>query len=172
MGARKIAKTSAVLLCGLALIAGPAICGCGRSGGGVSDDTSAQPKAGAVMITPKRFSERAQAICRHGNEERGQRATTLLERRAEETGESLGLVGEFEQVQGVLVPSLAKEIRRLEMIGLPEKRAYEAEALWQTLRIVLHEVEVEGLYAWRSATLLRPFRKRARPFGLDSCIVN
>lgn len=95
-----------------------------------------------------------------------------MERRAEETGESLGLVGEFEMVQKVIAPSLSREIDRLEKIGLPRGHAYEAEALWQTLRIVLSEVEAEGLYAWRSAMLLRPFRNRAKMFGLDSCVVN
>jgi len=96
----------------------------------------------------------------------------LLKRRADETGEGLGLVGEFEVVQKVLVPSLKREIDELEAVGLPEKQAYEAEAVWQTFRIVLHEVEAEGLYAWRSAKLLRPFRNRAKPFGLDFCLVN
>jgi hypothetical protein len=114
----------------------------------------------------------AKAICIRANDERGKAGSVFLERRAEETQESLGLVGEFEMVQTVIAPSLSREIDRLEKIGLPRGHAYEAEALWQTLRIVLNAVEVEGLYAWRSAKLLRPFRNRAKAFELDSCVIN
>jgi len=124
------------------------------------------------MVAPQRFIKAAKGICRRANNERAVDGSAFLKRRAEETEESLGLVGEFEMVQRVVSPSLAKEVTRLENIGLPREQAYEAEALWQTLRIVLHEVEVEGIYAWRSAKLLQPFRNRARPFGLDSCVVN
>jgi hypothetical protein len=70
------------------------------------------------------------------------------------------------------VPSLRKEIEQLEAIGLPKGEVYEAEALWQTLRIVVHEVEAEGLYAWRSAKLLPAFRNRAKQFGLEKCVLN
>lgn len=146
-------------------------CGCGEAGSRAAS-TSAQVKAPPRMVAPARFIEQAKAICQRGNEERGKQGSALLERRAEESGESLGLVGELEQVRKVVAPSLAKEIDRLERIGLPKEQAYEAEALWQTLRIVLQEVEVEGIYAWRSAKLLRPFHNRARPFGLENCVSN
>lgn len=114
----------------------------------------------------------AKAICLRANVERGKAEGVFLDRRTEETGESPGLAGSFEMVQTAVAPSLSREIDRLEKIGLPRGHVYEGEALWQTLRIVLNEVEVEGLYAWRSAKLLRPFRNRARAFGLDTCVVN
>ncbi|HET9678154.1 MAG TPA: hypothetical protein VFP21_11700, partial [Solirubrobacterales bacterium] len=65
-----------------------------------------------------------------------------------------------------------RELKELEAIGLPEGKAYEGEAVVQTLSTVVHEVEVEGIYAWRSAKLLPPFRNRSHKFGLDGCIVN
>lgn len=124
------------------------------------------------IVSLQRFRKDARAICKAANEERSDQAIALLERRAEETGEPLGTVGEFEVVRNVVVPSLRREIEELEQIGLPSGKPYEAEALWQTLRIVLYEVEAEGIYAWRSAKLLPTFRNRARPFGLELCIVN
>jgi hypothetical protein len=133
---------------------------------------SSQLHGAPKMVPREQFLKAAKSICRRANDERGEKGSALLERRAEETGESLGAVGELELVQKVITPSLRKEIDQLEGIGLPREHAYEAEALWQTLRIVQHEVEVEGIYAWRSAELLRPFRNRAKVFGLDSCVVN
>jgi hypothetical protein len=96
----------------------------------------------------------------------------FYERRARETGEPLGVVGAVEAVPKLVVPSLRDELQELEAIGLPKEEAYEAEAVWQTLRTVMHEIEDEGIYAWRSAKLLPPFRNRARQFGLQGCVVN
>ena len=112
------------------------------------------------------------AICLKASKERGEAEGAFLDKRTEETGESPGLAGTFEMVQKAVAPSLSREIDHLEQIGLPRGHVYEGEALWQTLRIVLDEVEAEGLYAWRSAKLLRPFRNRAKMFGLEHCVVN
>lgn len=139
-----------------------------REAGSTPGHTGNNPE----MVAPQQFARVAKAICQRANDEREEKGTAFLERRADETGESLGLVGEVEMIQKVVAPSLDQEIDQLERIGLPKGHAYEAEVLWQTLRIVLHEVEVEGIYAWRSAKLLRPFRNRARPFDLDFCIAN
>jgi hypothetical protein len=75
-------------------------------------------------------------------------------------------------VPRLIVPYLRRTSRELVDIGLPEDHAYEAEALWQTLKNILRKVEDEGMYAWRSATLLPPFRNHAKPFGLQNCVLN
>ncbi len=124
------------------------------------------------MVSREQFVNQAKRICDRANEERGKEMEAFLQRRARETGEQVGLVGEVEAIQAVMVPSLRREIPRLESIGLPRGEAYEAEAIWQTLWIVLHEVEVEGIYAWRSAKILRPFKNRAHGFGLSLCVLN
>lgn len=162
------APLALAILLALALLA---INGCGQAEWQAADASSQSPST-PKMISREHFVKAARSVCRRGNDERGEKGSALLERRAEETGESVGLVGELELVQKVIAPSLGKEIDQLEELGLPREEAYEAEALWQTLRIVLHEVEVEGIYAWRSAKLLRPFRNRAKPFGLQFCVVN
>jgi hypothetical protein len=160
-----------LLLSVFVALASMIICGCGQTARD-SVSTSSRSALSSQVVAPRQFIKAAQTICRRGNNERGQRGNALLERRAKETGEGLGLVGEFEVVQKVVAPSLDKEVGQLERIGLPREMAYEAEALFETLRVVLHEVEAEGLYAWQSAKLLRPFRNRAKVFGLESCVLN
>jgi hypothetical protein len=154
----------------LALIAfANTICfwGCG---GGEDGTSSASPSPS--IVSPDHFTARAKSICAAANEERNDDSLAFLERREKETGEPLGLVGEFEVVRRVVAPSLRDEVERLQAIGLPKEEAYEAEALWQTLRIVVQQVETEGLYAWRSAKLLPAFRNRAKQFGLEDCVLN
>jgi hypothetical protein len=148
------------------------IYGCGQAREDSAPSSSPRSAQGPEVIEPARFVKAAKAICTKANKERGRAGGVLLARRTKETGENPGLVGEFEMVQKVIAPSLSREIDRLEKIGLPRGHAYEAEALWQTLRTVLNEVEVEGLYAWHSAKLLRPFRNRAKMFKLEFCVVN
>ena len=145
--------------------------GCGGESGHDSSALAASADS-ARLIPPQDFLRDAEAICNAGNSERSEDGLAFFERRKDETGEPLGLVGNFEVVHKVIVPSLRREIGQLESIGLPRGEAYEAESLWQTLHIVLHEVEVEGLYAWRSAKLLTAFHHRAKQFGLQSCVVN
>lgn len=140
--------------------------GCG--GGGDDTTTSHYP----AVVPRARFIKQAQAICAASTAKLGTQMNAFYEKRARETAESLGLVGAVEAVPEVIVPSLRHELAELEAIGLPKGEAYEAEAVWQTLRTVLHEVEDEGIYAWRSAKLLPPFRNRAKPFGLQHCILN
>jgi len=145
----------------------------GLSACGGGDSSTEAEAAGAPPIVPRKiFEKKSKAICDRANEERGEGIEALYERRARETGEGLGAVGTFEGIQKVAAPSLRREIPELEAVGLPKGAAYEAEEVWQTLRTVLHEVEVEGWYAWRSAKLLPPFRNRAHKFGLDGCIIN
>jgi hypothetical protein len=124
------------------------------------------------LIPRAQFVKRTKAICARAGQERGKASEAFYERRAEETGEGVGAVGAVELVPRVVIPSLRRELDELEAVGLPRGEAYEAEAAWQTLRTVLHEVEAEGIYAWRSAKLLPPFRNRARPFGLQFCVNN
>jgi hypothetical protein len=149
-----------------ASIAVIAFAGCGGGGSGAGDIT------GPKTVGRGQFVTQAKQICDRANEERQKGMEAFLERRARETGEQIGLAGEVEAIPAVMVPTLRKEIRQLEAIGLPRGEAYEAEAIWQTLRIVLHEVEVEGIYAWRSAKILRPFKNRAHGFGLSLCVLN
>jgi hypothetical protein len=124
------------------------------------------------IVSRGEFMRRTSAICARASSDRARELSAFLTRRSQQASESLGPVGEFEMVRKVVTPSLRREIGQLEKIGLPNENGYEAEALWQTLRIVLHEVEIEGLYAWRSAKLLIAFRNRAKMFGLESCLVN
>lgn len=124
------------------------------------------------VVSRQAFVDTAKRICKRANDQRNRESITFLERRAQATGEPLGTVGGVELVQEVVVPSLRREVGLLEEIGFPKGKAYDIEALWQTLRIALHEVETEGIYAWRSAKLLPAFRNQARPFGLELCISN
>ncbi|MGN6585925.1 MAG: hypothetical protein ACTHKT_00410 [Solirubrobacterales bacterium] len=141
--------------------------GCGGGDSATSAETPSPP-----LIPRGQYEKKAKAICDHGNEVRGKGVEALYERRARETGEGPGLVGTFEGVNEVVVPTLKQELKELEAIGLPKGAAYEGEAVLQTLSTVIHEVEVEGEYAWRSAKLLPPFRNRSHKFGLDGCIIN
>jgi|GEM_PF-3149303 len=143
-----------------------ALAGCG--GGETTASSSRYPQ----VVERSQFIREAKAICRDSSKDRSRRIGAFYELRARETGEPEGLVGAVDAVPVVIVPSLKRELRELEAIGLPKGEAYEAEAVLQTLRTVLHEVEAEGIYAWRSAKLLPPFRNRARPFGLQHCVVN
>jgi hypothetical protein len=145
-----------------------AVAGCG----GDSATTATTDSSSPAMIPRAQFVKRAKAICEAEKKNLSEEMNAFYERRARETGEQIGLVGAVEAVPEVVVPSLRGELDELEAIGLPKGEAYEAEAVWQTLRTVLHEVEAEGIYAWRSAKLLPPFRNRAKPFGLQYCIVN
>lgn len=139
---------------------------CGRD-----DDIGASGSGQYPKLVPRAvFVKTAKAICEGGNEDRGDGVNAFYERREKETGE-FG-VGAVEAIQVVIVPSLRRELDELEAIGLPKGETYAAETIWQTLRTVLHEVEAEGIYAWRSAKLLPPFRNRAKPFGLDGCVIN
>jgi hypothetical protein len=154
-------RTLAVCAIGLALALG----GCGQ------DDATTASRY-PQMIPRSQFVKRAKAICRASTERLNREMTAFYAMRSRETEESEGLVGAVEAVPEVIVPSLSRELGELKAIGLPEGEAYEAEAALQTLATVLHEVEAEGIYAWRSAKLLPPFRNRARPFGLQQCVVN
>jgi hypothetical protein len=158
-------------ICGLASVA-LAIAILSGCGDGKGDGTSSASPGRPSIVAPDQFVAKAKSICASANEERSDDGLAFLERRERETGEPLGLIGEFEVVRQVVAPSLWREIERLEAIGLPKGKVSEAEAIWQTLRIVAHEVEVEGLYAWRSAKLLPAFRNRAKQFGLDNCVIN
>jgi hypothetical protein len=146
----------------LALTLGLSACG-----GGDSETTAYPP-----LIPRGQFEKKAKAICDRYTEERGELAEDFYERRQRETGATQEVVGAVEMINVVMVPTLRRELNELEAIGLPEGKAYDAEAIWQTLRTVLHEVEAEGIYAWRSAKLLPPFRNRSHKFGLDGCIIN
>jgi hypothetical protein len=157
-------RTHLALYIALATTVSIYIYGCGQA----KEDSAHGPD----VVPPAQFMRAAKAICQRANDERGEKGSAFLKQRAKETGQGLGLVGEVEMVQKVVAPSLSREVDRLEGIGLPRGRAYDAEALWQTLRIVSQEVEIEGIYAWRSAKLLWPFRNRAKSFGLDSCVIN
>jgi hypothetical protein len=143
------------------------LAGCGGDSGTTSSST-----ASPDSLTRKEFVEKARAICLAATEKIGRESEAFLKRRARETGEEFGLVGQVDMVRQIVAPSLEAELEALEALDAPPGEAYEVEAMWQTLRIVLHEVEVEGMYAWRSAKLLVPWRNRARPFGLDGCILN
>jgi len=149
--------------------AAAAVAGCG---GGDSTSSSSSSSRYPALIPRAQFVKQAKAICEAEKKKVGDEMNAFYERRAQETGESIGLVGAVEAIPEVIVPSLQGELEELESIRLPKGEAYEAEAVWQTLRTVLHEVEAEGIYAWRSAKLLPPFRNRAKPFGLQYCIVN
>lgn len=156
----------AALLVAVAVVA---MAGCGEGDSTTSSSTSAKYPE---VIPRAQFVRQAKQTCEAYKKELGDEMNAFYERRAQETGESLGLVGAVEAIPEVIVPSLRRELDELEAIGLPKGEAYEAEAVWQTLRTVLHEVEAEGIYAWRSAKLMPPFRNRAKPFGLQYCVVN
>jgi hypothetical protein len=149
-----------------------ALASCGGGDGGTAASTPASGSGAPPIVPRAQFVKQAKAICDRFNEQRNDEISAFYERRADETGEGLGAVGAVEAIPEVVVPTLRQELAKLEAIGLPEGEAYEAEAGWQTLRTVLHEVEAEGIYAWRSAKLLPPFRNRVRQFGLDSCVIN
>lgn len=144
------------------------LAGCGDGGSG--GQTTQQQ--GGQILPEQQFVRRAKAICAGAQKKMGEESKAFLERRADETGEAFGVVGQVDVVPEVVVPTLRRELRELEALGLPEGKVYEAEGLWQTMRIVLHEVEVEGRYAWRTAKLLVPFYNRAKPFGLRGCILS
>ena len=143
--------------------------GCGGNDG---TSSSPSPSRYPAIVPPARFIRQAKEICEAAKQEMGDEVSAFYERRAKETGESNGRVGAVEAIPEVVVPTLRKQLEQLEAIGLPKGEAYEAEAVWQTFKTVLHEVEAEGIYAWRSAKLLPPFRNRAKQFELDDCIVN
>jgi hypothetical protein len=151
----------AATLLGLLLLA----VGCGGSG---DSDTTAYPP----LIPRAQFEKKAKEICERAEEERAKGVEAFYDRRQRETGATQEVVGSMEVINVVVVPTLKRELRELETIGLPKGSAYEGEAVTQTLSTVVHEVEVEGIYAWRSAKLLPPFRNRSHKFGLDGCIVN
>lgn len=157
------ARTSSLLaLAAVALSVG----GCGGS-----DTTTSSPRFPQV-VPQSQFVRQAKVICRDATKKLSRGISAFYERRARETGEPGGAVGSVEAIPEVVVPLLRHELGELEAIGLPKNHVYEAEALWQTLKTVLHETEVEGIYAWRSAKLLPPFRNRAKPFGLQHCVIN
>ena len=153
----------------LALVA--LVTGVGCGGGG--DTTASRASSRYPAIVPRaEFVKEAKAICEAAKETMGEEGSAFYEMRAKETGEPLGSVGAVEAIPEVVVPTLRKQLEQLEEIGLPKGEAYAAEAVWQTFRTVLREVEAEGIYAWRSAKLLPPFRNRAKQFELDGCIAN
>ncbi len=139
--------------------------------GGGDSDTSAETRY-PPLIPRGQYEKKAKAICERVGEERAEGVEDFYEMRAKETGATQEVVGSMELINVVVVPTLKRELRELEAIGLPEGKAYDGEAVVQTLSTVVHEVEVEGIYAWRSAKLLPPFRNRSHKFGLDGCIVN
>jgi hypothetical protein len=158
------APLAVVLVAFLALL----LASCGNGGSG--EQTQGQPSA---QILPKQqFVNRAKAICAAARKRMGEGSEAFLKRRADETGEAFGAVGQVDVVPEVVVPTLRRELRELEALGLPEGEAYAVETLWQTFGTVLHEVEVEGRYIWRTAKVLVPFHNQAKPFGLQGCIVN
>jgi hypothetical protein len=141
--------------------------GCGGGDGDTAAESPYPP-----LVPRAEFVKKAKAICDRYNEERGEDVEAFYERRQRETGATQEVVGAVELINVIVVPSLRRELKQLEAIGLPEGDAYDGETIWQTLSTVVHEVEVEGIYAWRSAKLLPPFRNRSHQFGLDGCIVN
>jgi hypothetical protein len=141
--------------------------GCGGGDSATSAETRYPP-----LIPRGQYEKKAKAICDRMGEERAKEFEVFYERRKRETGATQEVVGTFEGINKVVLPSLKRELKALEAIGLPEGKAYDGEAVLQTLSTVIHEVEVEGEYAWRSAKLLPPFRNRSHKFGLDGCIVN
>lgn len=143
------------------------VVGCGGGDSSTSAETRYPP-----LIPRGQFERKAKAICDRVGEERAKEVEAFYQRRQRETGATQEVVGSMEVINVVVVPTLRRELRELEAIGLPEGAAYEGEAVTQTLSTVVHEVEVEGIYAWRSAKLLPPFRNRSHKFGLDACIVN
>jgi hypothetical protein len=143
----------------------------GACGGGGDSGTSAENRY-PPLIPRGQYEKKAKAICERVGEERQKELGAFYKRRQRETGATQEVVGTFEGINKVVVPTLKRELKELEAIGLPEGKAYEGEAVLQTLSTVVHEVEVEGEYAWRSAKLLPPFRNRSHKFGLDNCIVN
>jgi len=147
----------------LALVLMLALSACG----GDSETTAYPP-----LIPRGQYEKKAKEICERVGEERGKGVEAFYERRQRETGATQEVVGSMELINVVVVPTLKRELRELEAIGLPEGAAYDGEAVVQTLSTVVHEVEVEGIYAWRSAKLLPPFRNRSHKFGLDGCIIN
>ena len=140
-------------------------------GCGGGDSTSAETRY-PPLIPRGQYEKKAKAICDRVGEERAKEFEAFYERRRRETGATQEVVGTFEGINEVVVPTLKRELRELRAIGLPKGYAYDGEAVLQTLSTVVHEVEVEGEYAWRSAKLLPPFRNRSHKFGLDGCIVN
>jgi hypothetical protein len=144
-----------------------AFAGCGDGDGDTTAASSYPP-----LIPRGQYEKKAKAICDRVGEERSKGVEAFYERRQRETGATQEVVGAMELINVVVVPTLKRELRELEAIGLPEGKAYDGEAVVQTLSTVVHEVEVEGIYAWRSAKLLPPFRNRSHKFGLDGCIVN
>jgi hypothetical protein len=150
-----------VVALGMALLA---FAGCGGS----DSDTTAYPP----LIPRAQFEKKAKAICDHYTELRGERVEAFYERRQRETGATQEVVGAMELINVVVVPTLKRELKELGAIGLPKGDAYDGEAVMQTLSTVIDEVEVEGIYAWRSAKLLPPFRNRSHEFSLDDCIIN
>jgi len=143
------------------------LAGCGGSDSGTSAETRYRP-----LIPRGQYEKKAKAICDRVGEERAKGVEAFYERRQRETGATQEVVGSMEVINFVVVPTLKRELKELEAIGLPKGAAYEGEAVTQTLSTVVHEVEVEGIYAWRSAKLLPPFRNRSHKFGLDGCIIN
>jgi hypothetical protein len=140
---------------------------------GDEGETTAAASRGKPSLIPRaRFERESKAICAASQQEINDGINALYAQRAKETGEPEGIVGTVEAIRLVVVPSLQDLLRRLEAVGLPEDDVYEAEAMWQTLRTITHEVEAEGIYAWRSAKLLPPFRNRSKQFGLQQCVVN
>ncbi|HWN73708.1 MAG TPA: hypothetical protein VNN15_07875 [Solirubrobacterales bacterium] len=137
-------------------------------GGSSDSDTTAYPP----LIPRGQYEKKAKAICDHYTELRGERVEAFYERRQRETGATQEVVGAMELINVIVVPTLKRELGELEAIGLPEGKAYDGEAVVQTLSTVVHEVEVEGIYAWRKSKLLPPFRNRSHKFGLDNCIIN
>jgi hypothetical protein len=144
------------------------VLGLSACGGSSDSDTTAYPP----LIPREQFEKKAKEICDRVGEERSKGVEAFYERRQRETGATQEVVGAVELINVVVVPTLRRELKELEAIGLPKGDAYDGEAVMQTLSTVVHEVEVEGIYAWRSAKLLPPFRNRSHQFGLDGCIIN
>src|SRR4051794_1303233 len=104
--------------------------GCGQggaTGAPPSGTATGGPLTGPKIVSRKRFEQGSKAICARANKQRAKEEEAFLVRRAQESGESIGLVGEMEMMREVMAPSLRSELEALEAVGLPKGGAYEAE---------------------------------------------
>jgi hypothetical protein len=142
------------------------------SGCGGDDSTAADPSAAASssMVSREKFIEGSKSVCKKWRVKINRGLKNLYAKRSKETGEPLGSVGAIEAMRMVIVPSMKLELEDFEAVGLPRGEAFQAEAMWQAVRNMYRRVELEGMVAWTRESLIFPFWREAKPFGLKNCL--
>jgi hypothetical protein len=146
-------------------------CGSGDDATGSGDGSTAASFPSAPSVVPRqKFIDDTHDLCKKWKIKINRGLKTIYAQREKETGEALGLVGTVESMRLVIVPSMKLELEEFEAVGLPKEEAYDAEVVWNSVRTIIHKIELEGITAWTRESLLFPYRKVAKKFELQNCL--